>query len=103
VLDDAGFGHLGCYGSPISTPNLTALAGDGLRYNNMHTTAPCSPSRSCMLTGRNHHSNGMSCITEGSAGYRGGNGNIPFADGMLSEILQQNGSTTRRPSHSPAR
>ena len=66
VLDDTGFGHIGCFGSPINTPNLDALAADGLRYNNMHTTALCSPSRSCFLTGRNHHSNGMSCITEGS-------------------------------------
>ena len=94
VLDDTGFGHVGCYGSPISTPNLNALAADGLRYNNMHTTALCSPSRSCMLTGRNHHSNGVSCITEGSTGYPGGDGYIPFENGMLSEILQQNGYNT---------
>ena len=59
VLDDTGFGQLGCYGSPIATPNLDALAADGLRYNNMHTTALCSPSRSCIITGRNHHRNGM--------------------------------------------
>ncbi|HEX4996698.1 MAG TPA: arylsulfatase [Terriglobia bacterium] len=91
VLDDTGFGHLGCYGSPIRTPNLDQLAAEGLRYNNMHTTALCSPSRSCMLTGRNHHSNGMACITEGSTGYPGGNGYIPFENGMLSEILQQHG------------
>src|SRR5262245_39946040 len=52
ILDDTGFGHLGCYGSPIKTPNLDALAADGLRYSNMHTTALCSPSRSCFLTGR---------------------------------------------------
>ena len=71
ILDDTGFGHLGCYGSPIATPNLDALAADGLRYSNMHTTALCSPSRSCFMTGRNHHSNGMSCITEGSTGYPG--------------------------------
>ena len=57
VLDDTGFGQLGCYGSPIETPNFDALAADGLRYNNMHTTALCSPSRSCIITGRNHHSN----------------------------------------------
>ena len=57
ILDDTGFGQLGCYGSPIRTPNLDRLAADGLRYNNMHTTALCSPTRSCMLTGRNHHSN----------------------------------------------
>jgi arylsulfatase len=94
VLDDTGFGHLGCYGSPINTPNIDALAKDGLLYNNMHTTALCSPSRSCMLTGRNHHSNGMSCITEGSTGYPGGNGIIPFENGFLSEILLQNGYNT---------
>jgi len=94
ILDDTGFGQPGCYGSPINTPNLNALAADGLRYNNMHTTALCSPSRSCFLTGRNHHSNGMSCITEGSTGYPGGNGNIPFENGMLSEILLQNGYNT---------
>ena len=67
VLDDTGFGQLGCYGSPIATPSFDALAADGLRYNNMHTTALCSPSRSCILTGRNHHSNAMAAITESAA------------------------------------
>ena len=51
VLDDTGYGQLGCYGSPIRTPNLDRLAANGLRFNNMHTTALCSPSRSCILTG----------------------------------------------------
>src|SRR4026207_1820288 len=64
VLDDTGFGQLGCYGSPIETPNLDGLAAEGLLFNNMHTTALCSPSRSCIITGRNHHSNGMAAITE---------------------------------------
>jgi arylsulfatase len=94
VLDDTGFGQLGCYGSPIHTPHLDALAADGLLYTNMHTTALCSPSRACMLTGRNHHSNGLACITEGSMGYPGSNGYIPFENGMLSEILLQNGYNT---------
>jgi arylsulfatase A-like enzyme len=94
VLDDTGFGQLGCFGSPIKTPNLDSLAGDGLRYNNMHTTALCSPSRSCMLTGRNHHSNGLACITEGSMGYPGSNGYIPFENGFLSEILLKHGYNT---------
>jgi arylsulfatase len=76
VLDDTGFGQLGCYGSPIETPNFDALAANGLRYNNMHTTALCSPSRSCILTGRNHHSNGMAAITELASGYPGYNGII---------------------------
>ena len=94
ILDDTGFGQLGCYGGLINTPNIDRLAGNGLRYNNMHTTALCSPSRSCFVTGRNHHSNAMSCITEGSEGYPGSNGNIPFENGFLSEILQQNGYDT---------
>ena len=64
VLDDTGFGQLGCYGSPIATPTFDGIAATGLRYNNMHTTALCSPSRSCIITGRNHHANGMAAITE---------------------------------------
>jgi arylsulfatase len=87
VLDDTGFGQLGCYGSPINTPNIDTLAKNGLLYTNMHTTALCSPSRSCMLTGRNHHSNAMACITEGSEGYPGANGAIPFENGFVSEML----------------
>ena len=94
VLDDTGYGHLGCFGSPIRTPNLDRLASNGLRFTNMNTTALCSPSRSCMLTGRNHHSNAMSCITEGATGYPGGNGLIPFENGFLSEILLGNGYNT---------
>src|SRR5262247_2614998 len=43
VLDDTGFGQLGCYGAPIHTPNIDRLANNGLLYNNMHTTALCSP------------------------------------------------------------
>jgi arylsulfatase len=94
VLDDTGFGQLGCYGSPIRTPHMDALAADGLLFNNMHTTALCSPSRSCMLTGRNHHSNGLACITEGSTGFPGSNGIIPFANGFLSEMLLEQGYNT---------
>jgi arylsulfatase len=94
VQDDTGFGQMGCFGSPIKTPNIDALAQNGLIFCNMHTTALCSPTRSCVLTGRNHHSNAMSCITEGSTGYPGGNGNIPFENGMLSEILLQKGYNT---------
>ena len=94
VIDDTGFGQLGCYGSPINTPNFNRLADNGLRYSNMHTTALCSPTRSCILNGRNHHSNGMACITEGSTGFPGSNGAIPFENGFLSEILVANGYNT---------
>lgn len=94
VLDDTGYGQLGCYGSPINTPHIDALAAEGLKFSNMHTTALCSPTRSSLITGRNHHSNGMACITEGSMGYPGSNGAIPFENGFLSEILQQRGYNT---------
>ena len=94
ILDDTGFGQLGCFGSPIETPNLDSLAAGGLLYNNMHTTALCSPTRSCVLTGRNHHSNAMACITEGSTGYPGSNGNVPFENGFLSEMLLEHGYNT---------
>jgi arylsulfatase A-like enzyme len=94
VLDDTGFGQLGCYGSPISTPNLDALATGGLLYTNMHTTALCSPSRSCILTGRNHHANATAAINELATGYPGYNGNIPFENGFLSEMLSQHGYNT---------
>ncbi|RJP21125.1 MAG: arylsulfatase [Candidatus Abyssobacteria bacterium SURF_5] len=94
VLDDTGFGQIGCYGSPIETPNIDGLAARGLCYNNMQTTALCSPTRSCILTGRNHHFNAMACITEGATGYPGSNGYIPFENGFLSEILLQKGYST---------
>ncbi len=94
VLDDTGYGHLGCYGSPIATPNIDALAKDGLLYTNMHTTALCSPSRSCIITGRNHHSNHLACLTNGSTGYPGSDGYIPFENGFISEILKDQGYNT---------
>ena len=94
VLDDTGFGNLGCYGSPIKTPHFDRIAADGLRYNNMHTTALCSPSRSCIVTGRNHHANGMACITELATGYPGYDGVMPFENGMLSETLVEQGYST---------
>lgn len=88
VLDDVGYAALGCYGSPVcKTPHMDKLAKNGIRYNNFHTTALCSPSRSAFLTGRNHHSNAMACITEASTGYPGSNGRIPLANGFLSEML----------------
>ncbi len=94
ILDDTGFGQLGCYGSPIETPVLDSLADNGLRYNNMHTTALCSPTRSCILTGRNHHSNHMAAITEVSTGYPGYDGYIPHENGFLSEMLLEHGYNT---------
>jgi len=93
VLDDTGYGQFGCYGAPIRTPNLDALAAGGLRYANFHTTALCSPTRSCLITGRNHHSNGMACITEAPQVIPAARDD-PLENGFLSEILLQNGYST---------
>src|SRR5215472_12188470 len=64
VLDDLGFAHLGCYGSNLETPNIDRLAARGLRFTNFHTTAVCSPTRACLLTGRNHHRVGMGMLPD---------------------------------------
>src|SRR5438874_12323095 len=71
VLDDVGFAQLGCYGSDIATPALDGFARDGIRLTNFHTTALCSPTRACLLTGRNHHRDGMDRIADLTTGYPG--------------------------------
>jgi arylsulfatase len=94
LLDDVGYAQLGCYGSDIATPCFDELAARGLRYANFHTTALCSPTRACLLTGRNHHSNGMARVVELAAGFPGYNATIPKENGFLSEILVRNGYAT---------
>ena len=94
VLDDVGFSAMDCYGGPIETPNIDRIAADGLRYTQWHTTALCSPTRSCLLTGRNHTRNSMACITEAAVGFPNASGTIPPENGMLSEILGERGWNT---------
>lgn len=87
VLDDVGFAQLGCYGSDIDTPAIDRLATEGIRLANFHTTALCSPTRACLLTGRNHHTVGMGRIADLAMGYPGYRGRIGREHGMLQEIL----------------
>ncbi len=94
VLDDVGFSAASCYGGPVETPNIDKIAADGVRFTQWHTTALCSPTRSCLLTGRNHTRNSMACITEGAIGFPNGSGTIPPENGMLSEILGELGWNT---------
>jgi len=94
VLDDVGFSAMGCYGGPIQTPNIDRIAANGVRYTQFHTTALCSPTRSCLLTGRNHTRNSMACITEAAIGFPNASGTIPPENGMLSEILGERGWNT---------
>jgi arylsulfatase len=94
VLDDVGFAQLGCYGSDIATPTIDGLAAGGLRLTNFHTTALCSPTRACLLTGRNHHRNGLGRVADLAVGFPGYNGEVPKENGFLSEILGQHGYAT---------
>ena len=71
VLDDVGFAQLGCFGSDIDTPRFDRLAAEGLRYRSFHTTAMCSPTRACLLSGRNHHTCAMGGITDLAHGVPG--------------------------------
>jgi arylsulfatase A-like enzyme len=94
VLDDVGFAQLGCYGSDIETPVFDRLAAGGVRLANFHTTALCSPTRACLLTGRNHHRNGMGRVADLAVGFPGYWGKPPPENGFLSEILRQHGYAT---------
>ncbi|PSK99783.1 arylsulfatase [Haloactinopolyspora alba] len=94
LFDDVGFSSLGCYGSEIATPTLDALAARGLRYNNFHTTALCSPTRASLLTGRNHHSVGMSIISNADSGYPSKRGAVCHEAGTLAEMLRAQGHHT---------
>ena len=91
VLDDVGFAQLGCFGSDIDTPVIDRLSENGLRYTNFHTTALCSPTRSCLLTGRNHHRNGMGRVIELATGFPGYDARTSRANGFLPEILVPRG------------
>jgi arylsulfatase A-like enzyme len=94
VLDDVGFSAMEPWGGLIETPNINRLAGSGLTYTNWHTTALCSPTRSSLLTGRNHTTNGMACIAEATTGFPNSNGHIPFECATIAEVLSERGWNT---------
>ncbi len=94
LFDDVGFSDFGCYGSPIRTPAIDALAAEGLRYTSFHTTAMCSTTRAALLTGRNHHSVGMGCLANFDSGFPGYRGKIAREAGTLPEMLKPHGYST---------
>lgn len=94
LLDDTGFSDVGCYGSLIDTPNLDALAAEGLRYRDFHVNAMCSPTRASLLSGCNHHATGMGFIAEIDMGFPGYRGRVGHEYGLISETLVRNGYAT---------
>ena len=94
LLDDVGFADLGCFGSEIDTPNMDRLARGGVRHTNFHVVPMCSPTRACLLTGRNAHSVGMGTISEWAAGFPGYRGLVTRRAATLAEILRDHGYGT---------
>jgi len=94
VLDDVGYADIGCYGSEIATPRIDRLAANGVRYSNFHVTSMCSPTRACLLTGRNSHSVGMGVIAEWSSGFPGYRGRVTHSAATVPEVLRGHAYST---------
>ena len=94
LYDDAGFGSSSAFGGPCQTPAAEKLAANGLKFNRFHTTALCAPTRQALLTGRNHHSVGMGCITECATGAPGYSSVLPNTISPLAKTLKLNGYST---------
>ena len=94
ITDDAGFGVPSTFGGVIPTPSMDRIASNGLRYNNIHSTALCSPTRAALITGRNHHSAGFGVISEQATGFPGYNSIIPKDKATIGRILKDNGYST---------
>jgi len=94
ITDDAGFGVPSTFGGVIPTPTMDRVANNGLRYNNIHSTALCSPTRAALITGRNHHSAGFGVVSEQSTGFPGYNSIIAEDKATIGRILKDNGYAT---------
>lgn len=94
MIDDLGFGATQTFGGPLATPTLDRLAKGGLRYNNFHTTALCTPTRAALKSGRNHHTSNMGTIVEAATGFPGSTGEIPNRVAPVTEMLRLNGYST---------
>jgi len=94
LIDDMGFGQSSAFGGPVRMPTVERLANGGLRYNEFHTTALCSPTRTALLSGRNHHTNNMGSITETATAFPGQTGQRPNSVAPLAEMLRLNGYST---------
>ena len=94
MTDDVGFGASSTFGGSVPTPNLDRLADNGLRYNNFHTTAMCSPTRAALLSGRNHHAVGYGALSNLSMGFPGYWSELPRSAAPIARLLRENGYNT---------
>lgn len=91
LLDDTGFGHLGCFGGLTETPSIDKLAENGLRYTNFHTTSLCSPSRASIMAARNHHRIGLGSHSLTAMGFPGYNAYPPESGKSIAKHMQKAG------------
>jgi arylsulfatase A-like enzyme len=94
IFDDTGWSDFGCFGSEIATPAIDRLAAEGLRYNNFHVTPLCSPTRACVLTGRNHHAIGMRFLADTDTGFPNSRGRIRADVPTMPSLLREEGYGT---------
>jgi len=94
LLDDTGFAQFGCFGSDIDTPNIDALAKNGLQFTNFHVTPLCSPTRAALLTGRSNHAVGMRSISNFITGFPNQLGHISNHAATVGEVLTHEGYGT---------
>ena len=94
LIDDMGFGQSSAFGGPIKMPTVDRLANNGVRFNEFHTTALCSPTRAALLSGRNHHMNNTGSIMETATAFPGNTGQRPESVAPLAMMLRYNGYTT---------
>src|SRR5215510_6733167 len=94
LIDDMGFGQPSTFGGGIAMPTLDRLANEGLRYNNFHVTALCSPTRMALLTGRNHHTVNTGAVMDVATAFPGNTGVRPASVAPLAEMLRLNGYST---------
>jgi arylsulfatase len=94
LLDDTGWADFGCFGSEIRTPTIDRLAQRGLRYTNFHVTPLCSPTRACLLSGRNHHAVGMRFLSDTDTGFPNSRGSVDPEIALLPAVLREQGYGT---------
>ena len=94
LIDDMGYGHSSAFGGLTPMPTIDKLSKNGLRYNNFHTTALCSPSRAAIAAGRNHHNIGMGSHSLTAMGFPGYNAHPPDSAKGFAEILKREGWST---------
>ena len=88
MADDMGYSDIGCYGGEITTPNIDALADDGIRFTRFYNTARSCPTRASLLTGLYQHNTGMGWMTASNLGHPGYTGDLNSQCVTIAEAIE---------------